>query len=252
MRQPKRLVLIVLILLFLVITALSTSHAQIADPGIADTVRIDSLVVSGVSSAQIPIRVYNDQQLGGLEITFFYNSENILIDSISFAGGRLTSITSKGYTKDDTNITIYCLPFPSPLAAGSGIIATIYVSFSSTLPAEIVRFDSTTVSFSGTEHSTVFSTASAQTFRPKFRRGSLSINSCCIGIRGNANGDPSELISIHDLVFLVNYLFRGGQAGCIQEGNASGNLPEKILVNDLVYMVNYLFRNGPLPPACPN
>jgi hypothetical protein len=235
-----------------ILSASQFAQSQIVDPGIADTVRIDSLAISGVGSAQIPIHVYNDEQLGGLEITFYYSSDDIQVDSISFAGGRLASIPTKGFTKNDSNVTLYCLPFPSPLASGNGVVATVFVSFSPSLPPRIVRFDSTTVSFLGTDHSTVFSTASAQTFRPQFRRGTLSINACCVGIRGNANNDSEQRLTIHDLVFLVNFVFRNGQASiCLEEGNANGSQPEKVTVADLVFMVNYLFRNGPFPPACP-
>ncbi|MFH2048658.1 MAG: putative Ig domain-containing protein [bacterium] len=54
--------------------------------------------------------------------------------------------------------------------------------------------------------------------------------------------------NVADLVYLVNYLFKGGTAPPIIE---SGDVTNDgiILVNDLVYLVNYIFKGGP-PPIC--
>jgi hypothetical protein len=49
----------------------------------------------------------------------------------------------------------------------------------------------------------------------------------------------------------VNYLFKSGAApACLIEGDvdASGS----INVTDLVYLVNYIFKGGAVPPDCPN
>ncbi|MFQ6008853.1 MAG: hypothetical protein ACE5K8_07890, partial [Candidatus Zixiibacteriota bacterium] len=76
--------------------------------------------------------------------------------------------------------------------------------------------------------------------------------SCCFGIRGNANGDPDDLINVVDVTYLVNYLFRDGPAPpCLQEGNVDGDIDETINVADVTYLVDFLFRGGSPPPACP-
>ncbi len=76
---------------------------------------------------------------------------------------------------------------------------------------------------------------------------------CCIGIRGNIDGDPSESIDIGDLVFLVSYSFgapSGPSPPCIFEGDvdASGEID----IADIVYLVSYMFGipNGPTPLNC--
>jgi hypothetical protein len=76
----------------------------------------------------------------------------------------------------------------------------------------------------------------------------LPSSGCCTGIRGNANNAGD--ITIQDLTYLVNYLFRKGSAPiCIDEANVNG--VGAITVSDLTYLVQYLFNQGPTPAACP-
>ena len=81
---------------------------------------------------------------------------------------------------------------------------------------------------------------------------------CCIGIRGNANGDESENLNISDVTYLVDYLFGVPELGpappCPEEGNANGDVGEQTNISDITYLVEYLFgvpELGPAPPACP-
>ena len=75
---------------------------------------------------------------------------------------------------------------------------------------------------------------------------------CCVGTRGDVNGDGSVTPNILDLNVLVNYIFRfsGNPGPCPEESdvNATGGTPN---ILDLNVLVNYIFRMGPLPPACP-
>ncbi|MCK4462592.1 MAG: SBBP repeat-containing protein, partial [candidate division Zixibacteria bacterium] len=81
---------------------------------------------------------------------------------------------------------------------------------------------------------------------------------CCIGIRGNINYDPGDVIDISDLVYLVDYMFNGGpQPVCWEEANVDGSGdgppdgPEDIDIADLVHLVDYMFNQGPPPVPCP-
>ncbi|MCJ7496583.1 MAG: dockerin type I repeat-containing protein, partial [candidate division Zixibacteria bacterium] len=63
-------------------------------------------------------------------------------------------------------------------------------------------------------------------------------------VRGDANGDGK--CSLSDIVYLINYLFKGGSApNPRQAGDA--NRDKKVTVSDCVYLINYLFKNGPPP-----
>jgi hypothetical protein len=76
------------------------------------------------------------------------------------------------------------------------------------------------------------------------------VTTCCIGIRGNVNGDGAESIDIADLTFLVNYMFKSGPTPtCVEEANVDGI--GGLDIADLTYLVSYMFKSGPDPVACP-
>ena len=73
---------------------------------------------------------------------------------------------------------------------------------------------------------------------------------CCV-TRGNVDrmGDPAP--DIGDLIYLVTYMFQGGEVPeCMVEAdiNGSGGIPD---IGDLIHLVNYMFQEGPEPAACP-
>lgn len=65
-------------------------------------------------------------------------------------------------------------------------------------------------------------------------------------LRGDANGDGK--LSVADVVFLINYLFKGGTApNPLWTGDA--NCDVNVRIADVVYLINYLFKSGS-PPGC--
>ncbi len=74
--------------------------------------------------------------------------------------------------------------------------------------------------------------------------------SCCV-LRGDIANPKDGALLVNDIVFAVNFLFKGGlPPNCFEEGDCALPLDNDILVNDIVYMVNALFRGGPAPPPC--
>ncbi len=73
---------------------------------------------------------------------------------------------------------------------------------------------------------------------------------CCIGIRGNVDGDGADACNVADLTYLVDFLFfEGPVPPCTEEGDVDGS--GAINVADLTYLVDYLFFEGPDPAQCP-
>ena len=63
-------------------------------------------------------------------------------------------------------------------------------------------------------------------------------------LRGDANSDGK--VTISDVVFVVNYLFKGGfPPSPLSVGDV--NCDASVNVSDVVYLVNYLFKGGPAP-----
>ncbi|MFH1688385.1 MAG: PKD domain-containing protein, partial [bacterium] len=88
-------------------------------------------------------------------------------------------------------------------------------------------------------------------YAPEIRNGLVSVSSCCLGMRGNVDGDDLDNIDIADLVYLVSYMFSGGaEPPCIEEANIDGDVLENIDITDLIHLVNYMFNGGPDPVAC--
>ncbi|MDH3890115.1 MAG: hypothetical protein OEV49_03445 [candidate division Zixibacteria bacterium] len=74
---------------------------------------------------------------------------------------------------------------------------------------------------------------------------------CCVGIAGNVDDDPGDVIDISDLVYLVDFMFSGGpEPPCFEEGDVDGSGSPPIDISDLVYLVDYMFTGGPPPPPC--
>ena len=74
-------------------------------------------------------------------------------------------------------------------------------------------------------------------------RPTLVPNCCLFGT--DPNGD--RLLSISDVVFMVNFIFANGPEpiGCPQNGDADGN--GILTISDAVYLINYIFSGGPAP-----
>jgi len=86
-----------------------------------------------------------------------------------------------------------------------------------------------------------------------YEHGDGTKSGCCVGIRGNIDGDPEERVDIADLVFLVDYMFLSGpEPGCGPETNING-LDGDVLpdISDLVFLLDYMYLDGPEPPSCP-
>jgi len=64
-------------------------------------------------------------------------------------------------------------------------------------------------------------------------------------------GDPSAdgAINVADVIYLVNYLFKGGAMPLPILDSGDSNCDGKVNVADIVYLVAYLFKGGP-KPAC--
>ena len=64
-------------------------------------------------------------------------------------------------------------------------------------------------------------------------------------LRGDANSDKK--VSVSDVVYIINYLFKGGLAPLPAPIVGDANCDGKVSVSDVVYLINYLFKGGPLP-----
>ncbi|KPL00064.1 MAG: hypothetical protein AMJ91_05480 [candidate division Zixibacteria bacterium SM23_73_3] len=79
----------------------------------------------------------------------------------------------------------------------------------------------------------------------KYHPGDLTI---WWSVPGDANGD--SLVDLGDVLFIVNYLYKGGPDPCVIEA-ADPNADCKVDLGDVLYLINFLYREGPSPePGC--
>jgi hypothetical protein len=64
--------------------------------------------------------------------------------------------------------------------------------------------------------------------------------------RGDVNGDG--VIELGDIVYLINFVYRGGDPPCPMEAG-DANCDGIVELGDIVYLINYVYKGGP-PPAC--
>jgi hypothetical protein len=72
---------------------------------------------------------------------------------------------------------------------------------------------------------------------------------CCVGTRGNVDGDASEIVDISDLSAMVDYLFfSGALSTCATENDV--DVSGSVDISDLQVLVDFLFFGASLP-SCP-
>jgi len=238
-----------------VICALAPSAGRVfaQDPGVSDTLRIDSAVAQAATSGELPVYFTNDEALTGIEVTLSWDSPDITVDSFSFVGGRLTGHTAVGWTTIDTALSIYFIAFADLVPPGQGLLGTIHFGYLSSINPQVVTVDTVTVFAPQVEYGTLFSDDFHEPFTPQVVKGYLDIQAsgCCIGDRGNIDNSPDDIVDISDLIYLIDYMFVSGpDPTCVDEANLDGDPGGVLDISDLIYLVDYMFQSGPPPPPC--
>jgi len=79
----------------------------------------------------------------------------------------------------------------------------------------------------------------------------LAATECCVGLTGNVDGDPSDVVDIGDLTALIDYLFITFTVpGCMEEANVDGDVAGTVDIGDLTALIDYLFITFTPPAAC--
>ncbi len=238
-----------------VVLAAGTSNGQ-GDPGLPDSVLVDSVVAYLGGAGIVPINFVNDEPLAGIEVTLTYDSPDVSVDSFSFVGSRVGYATFKGLMTRSGSVTIYCFPVGGEplITPGSGLYGSLHFSYLPTIDSQLVTIDTITIINGDIEYSTTFSDSNSNAFQPQFKEGYLDIQratSCCLGNRGNVDGSPGDAVNVGDVTYLVDYLFfSGAEPPCRGEANVDGDPLEAVNVGDLTYLVDFIFLSGPAPPSC--
>jgi hypothetical protein len=127
-------------------------------------------------------------------------------------------------------------------AAGKTLVNQAYVCLWKDNDVYLTAYTDTngdvTLTPSPSSSGTLYVTVTVQNFIP--RQKTVDVSYAC----GDANQDA--VIDVGDLVYLINYLYRGGPTPNPPElGDV--NLDSLVDIGDIVFLVNYLYKSGAVP-----
>ena len=74
---------------------------------------------------------------------------------------------------------------------------------------------------------------------------------CCVGLTGNVDGDPGDMVDLSDLTGLIDYLFISfTPPACMEEANVDGDPEGVVDLSDLTGLIDYLFISFTEPAPC--
>ncbi len=198
-------------------------------------------------SAVVSIKVTNNVPVRYIRIPIEYSGECMLsVDSVSTAGCRTEFFDNVNIIHDDTYGKQLTVALSNDLygpvlflPVGTGDVLKVFFKINSSANYG----ESTCISIDGYSSNFPLMSWPRLTWTPKTANGSVSV----MAHRGDVDGSIGVFVS--DLTFMVNYIFKGGEAPYpIETGDV--NCDYETNVADLIHLVNFLFKAGPEPDPC--
>jgi len=220
------------------------------DSGIRDTARVECAEnVRPNSEVVLNVYIFNDEPLGGFAVPLVFpdtvTNLDITCDSVSFVRTRSESsdyrVDSLSIQNSKNRLIVWAEWWTGELSPGNGCVAKIYFhtgpAWDTTLEVSVDTLMWPPV------QKLEFATVPGWSIFPAFVKGCLKFSPF---LHGDANSD--RLLNASDVIYLVNYLFKGGPVpNPLTSGDS--NCDGKVTVGDVVYLINYYFKSGP-PPVC--
>jgi hypothetical protein len=169
----KKMAIAIGILCLLPILFAAPALAQV-DPGIADTVRLESKNLPlATTKFSVAVNLYNDEELGAFDIPLAWNSPDLSVDSVSFVGSRFSGYSTKLYEKDNVNQRLHAgiiVVTEAYMQPGSGLIFTVFFSVKSGALDQVISVDSAFYP-PASDPSTMLTLTDASLFPPRFIKG---------------------------------------------------------------------------------
>ncbi len=164
----------------------SVLGGNVSDPGIPDTVRIDSVDGLRGGAVVVPVNFFADETLGGLTLVLRFDPVALILDSVSLAGTLAEPFSIRIFNIDSTTGILdgAALSFDSAnvIRPGSGVLANLHFTVSDSAAAGVYLIDTTTVDPPGPAFlQTSFSTVQTdsingnETVLPTFVAGSITV-----------------------------------------------------------------------------
>lgn len=166
-------------------------------------------------SVAIPVYMTNDISIRGVSLGFTHNSPDVEITSVSFAGSITGDEFIRGFNVDPTNneVSIYWAhAFTSISPQAGGLFATMWVQVPENTPGQVVDIDST---FIGPATEFIFVPEDGGVITPAYNdcgTAEIVIVNSQADVCGDSNCDGG--VNVGDAVYIINYVFKGGDAPC--------------------------------------
>lgn len=161
---------------FFLVMALTFNVSAAYDPGIPDTVRLDSVTAYPGGGVKLPVYFYNDEALNATEVVFKFDSAYLTLDSFSMEGGRLSYIPNNEIIARSSaslfNLSAQDWGESSWIPRGNGLLCNLYFTVDPIAAAHTIIIDS---SFYPPISNTVFSDSNAATILPQFVKGYITV-----------------------------------------------------------------------------
>ncbi len=223
----------------------------------SDEVRLDCPVVMPVPSQDtvidIPVYATNVEDLAGFSLGFHYNSDMVEIDSVNAWWSVIPAdIPIPGFppilnvVADTANNVIlvgwYDSSIDDPITPSQdGFWFTLKMTVKAGTGPTCIDIDSI---FVPPTYNFIFEPDAGGEVTPNF----VDYGSCdiMIGIFTCGDADANLVVNISDAVYLIGYIFGGGNPPIILE---SGDVDTNGIVNisDAVYLIAYIFGGGAAP-----
>jgi len=226
------------------------------DSGICDTVRVGcpfriATVVPG-DSIMVPIYIWNDELLGGFSLGFTYDSTELEIVKKTYdTTASVIPFDSRSDIKENILAAGQYLigwidwSAESPILAtttnNARLLITLNFKVRSTATRKIIVIDSLFIPPHGPF---VLSTQFGYSLGPQYMH--CPEGDIILGDTPCGDADVSQDVNLVDVVYLINYIFRGGAPPQdIREGDVDCDL--RLTIADVVYLINYIFSGGLAP-----
>ncbi len=214
------------------------------DPGVVDTLRIDYFAAGMGGQIIAPVRFFNDENLGALQVILSYDTANFVIDSVSFVN---TTVLGAQFAILDSiagkiNAGIF-LSGAGVIPPQTGLFAELFMSQTGTPGPMAVMIDTASIKLDEiTTLRTLFSASNpAVSIFPEFAGG---VGEVLNYIPGDA--DNSGRVNIGDVSFLITRIFAFGAPPPIPPA-ADPDANCKINIGDVTFLVARIFNFGTAP-----
>jgi len=246
---------------FLLLLILSFSKADVVYLT-NDTLKVgggnyaNDLIQVNPRDTRVPVVVYlrNTFDVAGFTLRLAYDSTIMyprppVPDSSFYQPVRSQSLPIFGGSFDTPGEIYFTgcplfIPYTEFIAAGRGPIVVFYFNIRCSVPQGYypIKLEEDTLNYPVYDN-TLGDKLGQNIYIPVLANGIIYVASGVV-LRGDANGDCKVMVS--DVIYLVNYLFKGGPASNpVEAGDA--NCDDEVTVSDVVYLINYLFKGGPPP-----